>query len=210
MWNTPFTIVLFVFFLGKTFRDSKKVVKISKFNKQLEILGKISEKELELKELIQQLKSGTSTPPLMTLLDDLIEKLMQVSICLRDGTLSEENNPMLIFSERDFPTLKGFPVSFKIRDSRKVILDPQLAKVCKHLAKTLVIFKRQQSLSFLDSDFVIETKRFLNKTKKRAAWSHDEVLKFLFLIQEEFPSKKAKGIILRFLSWMNSFLWNDW
>jgi hypothetical protein len=197
-----------VFFLGKTFRASK--VGGSSSMKKEEILEQIRIKEEEINCLLFDLKNGSSTPPLFDQLDRLVEQLMLTSISLREGQLSKGNNPSLIFSERDFPLLKGFPVSFKVRDSRHEIIDETLSELLRNLAESLICFKRHHSLGFLDQELVTEIKRYRSKIEKRLQWSQYETTKFLTLLQEEFPSKKDKGLLIRFLKWINSYFWEKW
>lgn len=172
-----------------------------------EIMEEITSLEEKIRILTFSLKSGVSTPPLFDLLDDLIDKLMLASMILREGTLSKDRNPSLIFLDRFDPILDGFPISIKIKDSRKEIIDESLSQILRSVAESLVVFKRQQSLAFLEQDIVQEVQRYRDKCSRRLEWSHDSVTELLFLLQEEFASFKEKQTILRFLQWINNCLW---
>lgn len=172
--------------------------------RKVKLLQEITEHEEKIHDLLLEVTGITSKPPLFDLLDSLIDDLIQCSIMLRDDSLSPSHNPSLIFAEKDFGLMKGFPVSFKIRDSRRIIIDKPLSLLLKEVSKILVYFKRSSNLHFHDEDLIEEIKRHRNKMQQRYSWSRYTCNKFYSLLQEEFSSYQNQNVILRFLQWINS------
>jgi hypothetical protein len=161
---------------------------------------RIQELEEEL-FLLYSSSKRKSTPSIVELIDKVVDDLILLKNLLLEDNLEEAKNPALIFLEH-LQDVLGNPQQIKIKDSRTIIYDPQLAKICQDFALVLVNFKRTFRQPLNETDFESYLRTYLNKEMRRTQFARKEQEAFYFLLQEEFPGKNDRRILLKFLQWV--------
>jgi hypothetical protein len=161
---------------------------------------RIQELEEEL-FLLYSSSKRKSTPSIVELIDKVVDDLILLKNLLLEDNLEEAKNPALIFLEH-LQDVLGNPQQIKIKDSRTIIYDPQLAKICQDFALVLVNFKRTFRQPLNETDFESYLRTYLNKEMRRTQFPRKKQEAFYFLLQEEFPGKNDRRILLKFLQWV--------
>lgn len=162
----------------------------------------------ELEEELYLLYSSRkhSTPSILECLEEVVDKLLTLKQLLQNDSLSSANNPGLIFLNF-LQDVLGNPQQIRIRDSRVIIKDIHLAKLCSDFAELLIEFKRSQKMDhFHDNPLIEQIRQYRDKIHRRNSYTHAEVERFYLLLQEDFPDRKSQGIIARFLGWFGTYL----
>lgn len=161
------------------------------------------DKEIERLEselrLLYSFKIKSSTPSIFVLVDEVIDKLILLKNLLLEDNLSERENPSLVFL--DFlQDVLGNPQQIQIKDSRRIIKDEHLSDLLNEVIHLLINFKRADR-HLHDNDLVTLLRDYRQKLERRNSYSHAQIEKFLFFLQEEVPSKKEQRTLLKFLRW---------